>query len=64
MEMAAMVTRTEESWHCFGLEEITQRLETDLSRGLIEDQVSLRLETFGTNTLTRKKFCFNSTSPW
>jgi Ca2+-transporting ATPase len=55
MEMAAMVTWTEESWHCLGLEEITQRLETDLSRGLIEDQVSLRLETFGTNTLTRKK---------
>jgi magnesium-transporting ATPase (P-type) len=55
MEMAAMVTWAEESWHCFGLEEITQRLETDLSRGLIEDQVSLRLETFGTNTLTRKK---------
>jgi cation-transporting ATPase F len=55
MEMAAVETWTEEPWHCFGLEEIRQRLETDLSRGLTGDQVALRLETFGTNTLTRKK---------
>ncbi|MGD9023015.1 MAG: cation-transporting P-type ATPase [Deltaproteobacteria bacterium] len=50
-----METWTEEPWHSFGLGEINQRLETDLSRGLTEDQVTLRLKTLGTNTLTRKK---------
>jgi len=42
-------------WHNRSIEEITQELNTDIDTGLSLDEVKLRLEQYGENTLPRGK---------
>ncbi len=44
----------EESWHHVEIDHIARTLETDLGRGLTEEEVSSRRNAFGENTLTQK----------
>jgi len=49
-----MPVLSNEAWHHFESDEITRALETDLSRGLTQEEVLSRRKAFGENTLTQK----------
>ncbi|MDY6950965.1 MAG: HAD-IC family P-type ATPase, partial [Thermodesulfobacteriota bacterium] len=49
-----MPVLSNDAWHHFERDEIARTLETDLSRGLTEEEVLPRRKAFGENTLTQK----------
>ncbi len=46
---------SERKWHSMEIPQIVKELDTDLYRGLTEDEAKRRLETYGTNELKKEE---------